>query len=126
MPSRLKQIFVYTRLTVVIVLFIAILITVFMNRNYKTNFWPGASGEPVSTLWLILATAAISMIAAWVFSKTRKVFRDLAQLRAEEALELKAAETERLRKSLADQERRIDEKLQRAVGSDAGPPPTSA
>lgn len=118
MPSRVKQIIVYARLMIVAILFLGIVVVVFMNRNYETNFWPGASGEKVSTLWLILATAAISIIAAWVFSRTRRVFKDLAQLRAEEALELKAAETERLRKSLADQERRIDEKLHRALDPD--------
>src|SRR5438128_12159663 len=120
MPSRMKQIFVYTRLTAIIVLFVAIMVIVFENRNNETDFWPVA--KKISTVWLILATAAISIIAAWIFSKTRRVLKDLSQLRAEEALQMKAAETERLRKSLADQERRIDEKLQRAVGPDTTPP----
>ena len=114
----MKQISVYTRLTIVIILFAALVVVVFMNRNYKTNFWPGASGEQVSTLWLMLATAILSIIAFWLFSKTRRVFKDLNELRAEEALAAKADETERLRKNLADQERRIDEKIQRALGPD--------
>lgn len=112
----MKQISVYARLTVVIVLLVALVVVIFMNRNYKTNFWPGASGEPVATLWLILATAILSIIVFWLLAKTRRVFKDLSQLRAEEAQEAKSAETERLRKTLADQERRIDEKLQRALG----------
>ncbi|HUN79875.1 MAG TPA: hypothetical protein VMV81_00025 [Phycisphaerae bacterium] len=116
MASRMKQISVYTRLTIVIILFVALVVVVFKNRNYTTNFWPGASSEPVATLWLMLATAILSIIVFWLLSKTRRVFKDLSQLRAEEALESKAAETERLRRNLADQERRIDEKLQRAIG----------
>jgi heme/copper-type cytochrome/quinol oxidase subunit 2 len=118
MPSRMRQIVVYSKLTIVCAIFLAVAVVVFMNRNYKTNFWPGADGEPVSTLWLMLATAITSVLLFWIFAKARRVFRELTQVRAEQAMAARLSEQERLKKSLDDQERRIDEKIKRAIGPD--------
>jgi uncharacterized protein HemX len=113
----MRQLIVYTKLTVVCICLGTVAVVVFMNRNYTTNFWPAAVGEPVSTLWLMLATALASVLFFWVFSKTRRVLRELAQVRAEQEMAARLSEQERLRKSLDEQERRIDEKLKRAVGT---------
>lgn len=122
MASKVKQFFVYARLTIIVLLFISLGVIVFRNRAYKTNFWPGADGEQVATLWLMLATAILSIIVFWVFAKTRRVVKDLKQLHAEQAIERKAEEAEKMRESLVEQERRIDAKLKRAIGPDNSQP----
>ena len=57
MAGILKQVIVYSKVTCICLLFVAVAVIVFKNRDYRTNFWPGAAGEKVSTLWLMLATA---------------------------------------------------------------------
>jgi len=116
--SKLRQFVVYSKLTILTVIAMAVVIVVFKNRGYKTNFWPGADGDPVSTLWLMLATAVSSIVVFWVLSKTRRVLKELAQVRAEQLFAEHAAEQDRLKKNLDEQERRIDEKLRRAVAGD--------
>lgn len=118
MPSQMRQIIVYSKLIIVCAALLLVALIVFMNRSFKSNFWPGADGEPVSTLWLMLATAITSVLLFWVFAKTRRVFRELTQVRAEQAMAARLSEQERLKKSLDDQERRIDEKIKRAIGPD--------
>src|SRR5262245_17027531 len=122
MASKIRQFVVYSKLTVLTAIALAVGVVVFKNRNYRTNFWPGADGEPVSTLWLMLATAVTSMVVFWVLGKTRRVFKELAQVRADQLVADRAAEQAHLKKRLDEQERRIDEKLKRAVSEENSQP----
>lgn len=122
MASGFRQFVVYTKVTALFLVFAGVILIVFMNRNYKTNFWPGAAGEPLATLWLMGATSVVSIIAFWVFSKTRRVLGEWAELRKEEELAAKQAEAEKLRQSLEERERRIDNKLRHALGDEKSQP----
>jgi hypothetical protein len=122
MASKFRQFVVYSKVTLLCVVFLAVGYIVFRNRNFKTNFWPGADGEPVPTLWLMLATSLVSIVVFWVVLRTRRVFRELAEVRADRAASERLAEQGRLKRQLEEQERRIDEKLKRAVGDDKSQP----
>lgn len=121
MASRIKQLVVYTKVTIAILLLVGIVILIFKNWGYKTRFWPGAADVDVPTLWLMLATGVLSIIAYWILSKTRRAFADLAKLRDEQAEQRALAEQEQRSKALNEQEHRIDEKIKKALnGEDAG------
>jgi type VI protein secretion system component VasK len=113
----IRQFVVYTKITIIALIVLLLLVIVFNNRSYKTNFWPWADQQPVPTLWLMLATSILSILVFWIFTRLRRVFRELAQLRLENQQAHTVREQDRLRKELNDQERRIDEKLKRGVGT---------
>lgn len=118
MATKVRQFIVYSKVTFIGLIFIGVTLILFKNRNYKTNFWPGADGEQVSTLWLMLATAITSILVFWIFSKTLRVIREVQQVRAEQALQERLADQDRFKENLDAQERRIDEKIKRAIAED--------
>lgn len=115
MAKRFKQVVVYAKLTVVVLLGGLILIVILKNWSYRTRFWPGAADRDVRTLWLMLATGLLSIVIYWILSKTRRIYRDLAELRAEQLSQQRRTEQEKRQKALLEQERRIDEKLKNAL-----------
>lgn len=112
----MKQIIVYAKVAILCVVVAFVLLVIWMNRGYKTRFWPWAVDAEVSTLWLMLATSVASVAVFWVTSKIRRVFFELAEVRRSKAA-AEAAKAQAVRQAeLAAAEQRIDEKLQRALG----------
>ena len=95
---------------------LAAIVVVFMNRNYKTSFWPGATDREVSTLWLMLGTAVGSVIIFWLLSRIRRVMKELAEMARERRKSDEAAAQARRAEELKRQEQRIDEKLKGDLG----------
>lgn len=118
MAGRIRQFVVYAKVTLIVALAVVVIVVVFMNRNYRTNFWPWADKEQVSTLWLMLATCILSIIVFWALAKTRRVWREVVEIQAEKTRQQQEAEVERRRAALEEQERRIDTKLKQALGPD--------
>lgn len=118
MARQIKQIFVYTKVTCVCLLLAAIVVLIVKNWGFQTRFWPGAAHQDVPTLWLMLVTSLVSIVAYWILSKLRHVFADLAELRADRAQRKAIAEQEHRSKALQEQERRIDKKIQKALEED--------
>lgn len=115
MAKRIKQFVIYARVTGVVVLLTMVAVLIFQNWGYTTMFWPGAADRAVPTLWLMLLAGVFSIIAYWVLSKTRRAFADLAELSAERTRQRRITEQEQRRRELDDQERRIDEKIKKAL-----------
>ncbi len=118
MAGAVKQFVVYSKVTFIVAIFAAVALVVFKNRGYKTRFWPGAAKAEVSTLWLMLATGVGSIVVFWMLSRLRRVWRQLAELRSEKARETELLAQARRREELDDQERRIDQKLKKALNED--------
>ena len=117
MIGRVKRFFIYAKVTAVGLLFLAVFVLVAQNWGYKTRFWlwPGAADREVPTLWLILITSILSILVFWILSKTRRVFAELAEIRAQRT-ELKEQAAHQARnKELEERERRIDEKVKQAL-----------
>lgn len=115
MVGRIKRFVIYCKVTFLCLLFVAVIVLVAQNWGYKTRFWPGASEKEVPTLWLILITSVLSILFFWVLTKTRRVFTELAEVRAQHAEERKKAEQQERSQALTEQERRIDEKIKKAM-----------
>ncbi len=118
MTSGFRQFLVYAKVTIMVAAFIGAALIVFMNRNYETSFWAGRKYEDVPTLWLMLLTAVVSVLVFWLLSKVRRVWKELTEVRAQKQQAALNAESEKRRKELEQQERRIDEKLKKAIDED--------
>lgn len=112
----MKQIIVYAKVAILCIVVLFVLLVVWMNRGYKTRFWPWAMDAEVSTLWLMLATSVASVVVFWVTAKVRRVFFELAEVRRQKAVAQAVAAQATRQAELAAAEQRIDEKLQRALG----------
>lgn len=122
MAGTFKQALVYTKVTIIFLILLGVAIVVFKNSGYKTNFWPYADQNQVPTLWLMLATSVVSICVFWLLTKMRRVWRELVEIRAEKAESRRMAAEELRRRQLDEQERRIDEKIQKALEPDNSQP----
>jgi uncharacterized membrane protein YcjF (UPF0283 family) len=122
MAGSFKQLVVYTKVTLIVAILLGVAVVVFKNSGYKTRFWPYADQADVPTLWLMLATSVVSVCVFWLLSKMRRVWRELAELRAEKLEKERLAQVEHQRKQLNDQERRIDEKIKKALDPEKSQP----
>lgn len=118
MAGPIKQVTVYAKVTIIVAILVGVAVVIFMNRNYKTRFWPWADQAEVSTLWLMLATSVVSVCVFWIFSKMRRVWRELAEIRAQKVEQSRLTEEHHRRQQLDEQERRIDEKIKKALDPD--------
>lgn len=96
---------------------IAVVLVVFMNRNYETRFWPGATDRDLPVLWLMLGSGVSSVIAYWLLTRIRRVMKDVAELAKEKKRSEETAAQARRAAELEQQEKRIDEKLSQALGN---------
>lgn len=118
----LKRFFVYAKVAAFCLVALAVVVLVVQNCNYQTRFWPGAVDRDVPTLWLILITSILSMIVFWILSKTRRVFVELAEIRAQRAEQKAQSERERRMQELDERERRIDDKIKQAIEEKSSEP----
>jgi len=95
---------------------LAVILVIFMNRNYETRFWPGATDRDVPILWLMLGSGVSSVIAFWLLTRIRSVMKEVAELAKEKKRSEEAAAQARRAAELEKQEKRIDEKLTQALG----------
>lgn len=116
MQSKFKQLIVYTKVTGMCLAGIAVVLVVFMNRNYETRFWPGATDRDLPVLWLMLGSGVSSVIAYWLLTRIRRVMKDVAELAKEKKRSEETAAQARRAAELEQQEKRIDEKLSQALG----------
>ena len=119
MAGRVRSFVVYLKVTLLVAVALLVVTVIFENRNYKTQFWPGATAEQVPTLWLMLVTAAASVLIFWILMRIRGVYRDLKVLQAQKAEQQRLKSQEARGRELDEQERRIDQKLKKALDGDA-------
>jgi type VI protein secretion system component VasK len=113
--SKFRQFLVYSKATLLLAGLLALLLLVFKNRSYTTQFWPGAADQPVSTLWIMLLTAILSIVAWSILLRVRRIWKELRDVRAEKARLAEQARLEQRSQQLEQQEKRIDEKLRRGL-----------
>lgn len=117
MSLALRRFGVYLRLILALLVLGAIGLVLFQNRNYKVRLWFfGLIDETkeINIVWVILSTALITRTVWFVLSFCSRLWRDLREVRKEEAREEVAKEQQRRETDLADRERRLQEQLKGA------------
>ncbi len=122
MSLAIKQIKLYTKLTLVLIVALAIGTIFVKNRSHQVRFWFFGlidDQQEVNVVWLILCTAAGSIFSWWVLLTGLSMIKDLREVRRQQELkELERAQQE-LAEELRKQEQRIDRKVKNAIGQDA-------
>lgn len=119
MSLAYKQVKVYVRITVVVLIVLVFAIVLFMNRQHTVKFWFFGltdADRQINVVWLVLSTAAASRIIWWAFSFTLSLRRDLKELkRQREQQEIEKAQAAKA-KELEERERRLEQQ-QRGIAT---------
>lgn len=121
MSLAFRQIKVYFRVGVVLVVATAILLVVFKNRNHAVKFWflwLVDDSQPTNVLWLMAWTSAATIAAWWTTSMAWKLWQDWAGLRVRRGFDQQSKLLDERSSRLSERERRVDEKIQDALSGD--------
>jgi hypothetical protein len=106
----------------VLIVAVAIGAVLIKNRNHSVQVWFFGLVDPartVNVVWLMVWTAVGAVVSWWVLRTTVSLVRDMRELRREEELRDRGKAQEELAAKLRDQERRIDEKITKAISKNA-------
>ena len=121
MTVAFKQLRVYVRGVAILVAGLAIVLVLVKNSGHTVQFWFfGLTDDtkPVNVVWLLLCTAIAALAARWVFSLAWGLFRDVREIKRQRAINQVTGTLQKRGAELDAQERRIDEKLRRAIADE--------
>ncbi len=122
MTLAFKQVKVYTKLGLFLIVAVAIGAVLIKNRSHSVQVWFFGLVDPakeVNVVWLMVWTALGAVVSWWVLRATLGLVKDMRELRREEELRERAKTQEELAARLRDQERRIDDKITKAITKNA-------
>ena len=118
MSLAIKRFKVYVRVTLIVVVAVAIGLVLFKNRDNEVSFWFFGLTEDnaqINIVWLMLCTAVGSLLSWWVLSFGWGLWRDLREVKRRQAMDRVTKELAKREAELDERDRRIDEKLKRAI-----------
>lgn len=124
MSLAFKQVKVYSKLVVFLVLAGAIAAILIKNRHHEVNVWFFGlvdAAQPVNVVWLMVWTAIGAVVSWWILRTALTLVKDMRELRRDERIREREKSQQELAKKLQDQERRIDEKIQKTISQEADP-----
>ena len=110
MNQMLRKIKTYSKLGLIVAVALVIVLIIFKNYGRRVDVWFFGDFRDVSILWLLLCTAAGSIVSYWVFRTVFSLWKEMRELGLESARRAAEEQQRRLAEELAEQERRIDEK----------------
>ena len=120
-----KQFGVYVRFAVVAVAVAAVAMVLVKNRNHTVSVWfYGLTDDtkPINVVWLMLCTAAATLVVWWILALGWGLVRDFREVRRLRAITDASRSVEQRHAELDERERRIDDKLHRAVKEEGEQP----
>jgi len=117
-----RQIKVYIKSALVLIVVLAVGVILFKNRTNTARFWFFGlvdAGRDISVLWLVLCTAAGSIVSWSVFWMALGLIKDTRELARQRELGQREESQRQLAARLAEQEQRIDRKIGQVIRSDA-------
>ena len=118
MSLAFKRFKVYLRTLLSALVVVVVGLVLVMNRNHEVAvwfFWLTDPDETVNVVWVMLCTALATLVSWWVVSRGVTLLREVREVRrlqrakaSDERQKARAAE-------LDERERRLDEKLERAI-----------
>ena len=122
MSVAFKQLRVYLRGAVVLIVVVGIGLVLVNNRHHEVTVWFFGLTDvtkPVNVVYLMLCTAAGTLIGGWTLSLVRGLRRDIREVRRQRAVDQMTKALDERAVALEDRERRVDEKLKQAIGEDS-------
>ncbi|MCP4590743.1 MAG: hypothetical protein GY842_08360 [bacterium] len=121
MSLAFGRIKVYVKLTLVVLVALAICAVLWKNRSNQVSiwfFWVVDEATPINVIWLMLCTALGTLIAYWTLSLVWGLRRDMLKMAQDSAVREREQEQQKLAEQLQQQEQRIDEKLKKAISDE--------
>ena len=122
MSLAFKRIKVYTKLTLVVIVALAIGAVFLKNRDHEVRFWFFGLVDDqarINVVWLIVCTAVGAIFSWWVLLAALGPIKDMREVRRESEFQKREKAQQEMAQKLREQERRIDEKVSKAIGKDA-------
>lgn len=120
MSLAFKQVKVYLRSGLVLMVIVTAGVVLWNNRGYSTPVWFfGLTDEaqPINVVWLIVCTATATRTAQWLLSFCWGLWRDMREVKRARATEQERKAHEQRSAELDERERRLEEMLQRGEES---------
>jgi uncharacterized membrane-anchored protein len=120
----IKRFKVYVRVTLIVVVAVAIGLVLFKNRDNEVSFWffgVTEDGTQINVVWLMLCTAVGTLLSWWVFSFGWGLWRDPREVKRQQAVDRATKELAKREAELDERDRRIDQKLKRAITQEEEP-----
>ena len=117
MTLAFKQVRVYVRAAIVIFVAAAVGLVLLQNLEHTVVFWffGLTPGEPINVVWLMLCTAGGTLVAWWTAIVALRLYREMRELKQMRTIESAAKGQSERAAELDNRERRLDEKLKRAI-----------
>lgn len=119
MSVAFKQLRVYVRASIVVAVLVAVVLVLFMNRGHTVSLWFFGltdTNKPVNVVWLMLCTAASTLVSWWGLSLGWGLWRELKEAHSLRMIRDAAGRLDERAEKLDVRERRLDENVQKAIG----------
>ncbi len=121
MKLAFKRLKLYGRGGLIVAVLGVVGLVLLKNRGHAVAFWFfGLTDDerPVNVVWLILCTSAATLVSWWVLSLGWGLLRDMREVHRLRALSDATKELSQRATDLQERERRVDERLKRALAED--------
>jgi heme/copper-type cytochrome/quinol oxidase subunit 2 len=117
MSLAFRKLRTYARLTLMVAVAIVVVLVLFKNRNHQATVWFFHKYENINVVWLLVVTAAGSVMAFWLTRGVFQVIKEVKKIRTEEETQRMLQDHKTRAKELSEQEKRIDAKLKTSLDS---------
>lgn len=121
MSVAFKQMRVYLRVGVVLIVALVVGLVLFQNRNHRVAFWFFGltdTAEPINVIYLMVCTAAGALASWWALLLARGVWRDWRELSLARKADQASNWLKQREANLDERERRLDEKVQESISKE--------
>ena len=121
MSLAFRRIKVYSRLTLIVLVVLAVGAVFWRNRDHSAKFWFFwliDEQQPINVLWLMLCTAVGALLAYGLLSTVWGLRKEMKKLAQDTELRERERQQAERAKTLQEQEQRIDAKLKKAVSEE--------
>lgn len=115
MTLAFQKIRVYARVTLMGAVALLLVLVLVLNWNNRATVWFFHKFEDIPIIWLLLVTGFGAIVAAWVTKGFFRVMSDWGRLRHQAENSRKLKDQQQLANELAEQEKRIDDKIQHTL-----------
>lgn len=118
MSLAFKEIRVYFRVILGLMVLGAIGLLFFKNSGYAVPIWffgLTETDKPVNVIWIILCSAAGTLVTWWLLALCWGLWHELRELKHERLLHNATKSLQRRNTELEMRERRIDDKIEKAL-----------
>ena len=118
MKLAFKRLKLYGRGGLIVAVLGVVGLVLLKNRGHAVAFWFfGLTDDqrPVNVVWLILCTSAATLVSWWVLSLGWGLLRDMREVHRLRAISNANKELTQRATDLQERERRVDERLKRAL-----------